>query len=244
MFYLLIMLYIVFFVRVQCSLGTTADNSGYLLVDARSWDNKSHTRLPIVDACAGCDIRREMRSRGPCTFNPTSLVSPLVLPPALPLARTRADVSCSMKSHLLTWYVFFQPFRLPGTPLMTSFRFLWILLFVQLVHSQPPTNPTSGRNGTNLMCLPFGTCEPCPEDAVRPSTSSFDASSPPFLALASRTILPAIWQPTPHALYPRTYLYLWCSISPHYTHPRSNGDHPRRDSRMGILRAHSRARAC
>ena len=117
------MLYIVFFVRVQCSLGATADrdNSGYLLVDARPRNNKSHTRLPIVDACAKCDIRREMRSRGPCTFNPTSLVSPLVLPPALPLARTRADVSCSMKSHLLTWYVFFQPFPLPGTPPLMTF---------------------------------------------------------------------------------------------------------------------------
>ncbi|KAM5543722.1 hypothetical protein V8D89_002339 [Ganoderma adspersum] len=52
-----------------------------------------------------------------------------------------------MKNHLLAW-------------------FLWILLCVQLVHSQPPTNPTDGRNGTSLMCLPFGTCEPCPEDAL------------------------------------------------------------------------------
>ncbi|KAI1788062.1 hypothetical protein LXA43DRAFT_974983 [Ganoderma leucocontextum] len=44
--------------------------------------------------------------------------------------------------------------------------FLWILLFVPLVHSQPPISPSNGRNGTTLVCLPFGTCEPCPEDAL------------------------------------------------------------------------------
>ncbi|TBU31459.1 hypothetical protein BD311DRAFT_689099 [Dichomitus squalens] len=44
--------------------------------------------------------------------------------------------------------------------------FLWIMLFVQLVYAQPPIKPSNERNGTNLVCFPFGTCEPCPEDAL------------------------------------------------------------------------------
>ncbi|KAI8986652.1 hypothetical protein BD414DRAFT_486663 [Trametes punicea] len=37
--------------------------------------------------------------------------------------------------------------------------FLWTLL-LQIVHAQ------LANNGTGLICKPFGTCEPCPDDAL------------------------------------------------------------------------------
>lgn len=77
-------------------------------------------------------------------------------------------VSCSMKQHLSLWC------GCLSTPHFTCSsscsRFLWVLLCARCVCGQLSTSPTHGShgwNGTDLVCLPFGTCEPCPDDAVR-----------------------------------------------------------------------------
>ncbi|KAH9941119.1 uncharacterized protein BXZ73DRAFT_75091 [Epithele typhae] len=47
-------------------------------------------------------------------------------------------------------------------------RILWILHLAAFAFGQPPstTNPTNAHNETALVCLPFGICEPCPDDSL------------------------------------------------------------------------------
>ncbi|KAI0698082.1 hypothetical protein C8T65DRAFT_813422 [Cerioporus squamosus] len=44
--------------------------------------------------------------------------------------------------------------------------YFWFLLFAHLALGQFTNNPTNASNGTDLVCVPFGTCEPCPDDAL------------------------------------------------------------------------------
>ncbi|TFK85213.1 hypothetical protein K466DRAFT_646953 [Polyporus arcularius HHB13444] len=50
--------------------------------------------------------------------------------------------------------------------LATYLWFFWALLFAHLALGQFTNNPTNASNGTDLVCVPFGTCEPCPDDAL------------------------------------------------------------------------------
>ncbi|KAI0659409.1 hypothetical protein C8Q70DRAFT_139973 [Cubamyces menziesii] len=45
---------------------------------------------------------------------------------------------------------------------MRSLALLWLIwaVLLQVVHAQ------ISNNGTNLICTPFGTCEPCPDDSL------------------------------------------------------------------------------
>ena len=118
-------------------------------------------------------------------------------------------------------------------------RFFWALVFAQLALGQFTNNPTNASNGTNLVCLPFGTCEPCPEDAVRVLLPPCLRDKPTSV-IATRTVLPALWQSTSHALRPRVLDNNSRNVA--YPSPQSLPDRvpPGRDTSLGVLRAHSR----
>ncbi|KAI0747047.1 hypothetical protein C8Q80DRAFT_816204 [Daedaleopsis nitida] len=43
---------------------------------------------------------------------------------------------------------------------------LWMLFMFSFAHAQVTTNPSNDSNATTLVCVPFGSCEACPEDAL------------------------------------------------------------------------------
>jgi hypothetical protein len=94
----------------------------------------------------------------------------------------------------------------------------------------PPVEDADTNNGTELVCIPFGDCQPCPNDQVRKSPSPLcrilDIQSQLY-GLVEPTILQTIRQPPSHALRPS----LLATYNPYNTHSTHRG----RDPRLGVL---------
>lgn len=147
-------------------------------------------------------VRRAGRVAEPSWPSPL----PLLRPPSLPPCPLHGTMICGMKCLALIWLVLRFNHYYP-CPHNVRHRFFWMVI-LQVVHAQV------SRNGTDLVCTPFGTCEPCPDDAVSTDTNHQSASlTPP--GSASRTVLPTLREPTSHALCSNfSHFRSWRKASP------------------------------
>ena len=137
-----------------------------------------------------------------------------------------------------------------------AFRAICLLLLTQLAYCQPPPTPGDASNATALICVPFGTCESCPDDSVR-ATRFFSAfrsvrrtgvralsytnrSANPSATAASSTVSPR--HPQAHSIHPcRTRMRLERSSKARPPHGRRAGASSSKNARISTSSSHPTA---